>query len=123
MPIELVALAKSVSDDNFESSVPGRLSSFGFSGTIAHGAFAPEVFFSLPEYLNAQGTLVSQYRSQQPSTNTRAMSRTSPALPVLDRLRAVLLEPSVRFHVERVCPGQAQAYFTGGILTHQGQYL
>ena len=40
MPVEI--FAKCISDDtSFEpSSSDGRLSSFGFSGTIAHGAFA-----------------------------------------------------------------------------------
>ena len=37
--VDLLGRALTTDNDNMQTS-PGRLSSFGFSGTIAHGAFA-----------------------------------------------------------------------------------
>ena len=63
MPVELVARAKCVSDDSFESSSLGRLSSFGFSGTIAHGAFVPAEYYSMSGCSCAHAKPASQYRA------------------------------------------------------------
>ena len=91
MPVELVSRKKCASNDIFESYSPGRLSSFGFSGTIAHGAFVPAVYHSMSGCLShAHIKLASQFRAQKPSLVNRATPRT---------------EPRMGFHVEQVRPG------------------